>query len=143
VSSGSDARFSQTRGSYLGATADDLRARSLGGRVRALLDPRALFPRHGGIVLFANRLVLTGWDDGAEVTVHASEIAAISGRGDPTHDRLLAGALRRRAVRPVVVRHNNGEALYLLINYHGFPARNDNVFWVELLTDLLTGKGNS
>jgi len=107
----------------------------------AVLDPRALFPRHGLLVLLANRLVLTGWDDGAEVTVHASEIAAISGAYDSARDLPLVGNLRRPVAAPVVVRHNNGGTLYLLINHRWFPARNDNVFWSALLANWLLAKG--
>lgn len=95
------------------------------------------------LVLSANRLVLTGWDDGAEVTVHASEIAAISSAADSARDLPLVGNLRRPVAAPVVVRHNNGGMLCLLINHRRFPARNDNVFWSALLTDWLLAKGSA
>ncbi|HEV3357031.1 MAG TPA: hypothetical protein VG247_09565 [Pseudonocardiaceae bacterium] len=115
---------------YLGTTGRHLAALSRTDRVRAVLDPRALFPRRGNLSLFANRIVLDDWADDAAVTVHATEVATI--------DIAPAVArLRRAELRPVALVHRNGETLYLLINQRWLPARNDNVRWASLLGDWL------
>jgi hypothetical protein len=115
---------------YLGTTGRHLAELSRADRLRAVLDPRALFPRHGALSLFDNRLVLTGWEHDAPVTVHAREVAAI-GISPP-----VAG-LRRAQVRPLVLHHDNGETLYLMINHRWLPSRDDNAEWAELLTNWL------
>lgn len=90
-----------------------------------MLDPRALFSRHGTLSLFDNRIVLTGWEHGEPVTVYAREVVAI-GISPP-----VAG------LRPIMLRHDNGETLYLMINHRRFPSRDDNTRWSVLLADWL------
>lgn len=87
--------------------------------------------------LVTNRLLLTGWEQDATVTVHASEVARIDIAFAPSHQRLLVGGLREPDARPIAVRHANGETLYLLINQRWLPTRNDNAVWAALLTDWL------
>ena len=115
---------------YLGTTGRHLAALSRADRVRAVLDPRVLFPRRGTLSLFANRIALGNWADDATVTVHATEVATID-VAPPV------GGSRRTELRPVALVHRNGETLYLLINQRWLPARNDNMLWASLLVDWL------
>jgi hypothetical protein len=113
---------------YLGTTGRHLAALSRTDRMRAVLDPRALFPRRGMLSLFANRIVLDNWADEAAVTVHATEVDTID----------IAPAIAGlRRTEPVALLHRNGETLYLLINQHWLPARNDNARWASLLGEWL------
>ena len=115
---------------YLGTTGRHLAEVSRSDRLRAVLDPRALFPRHGALSLFDNKIVLSGWERNASVTVHAREIAWV-GISPP-----VAG-LRRAEVRPIALHYQNGETLYLMINQRWLPSRDDNAEWAVLLTSWL------
>jgi hypothetical protein len=111
---------------YLGTTGRHLAMVSRVDRLRAVLDPRALFPRQGALNLFDNRIVLTGWEQHASVTVHARELATID-TADLSSTRL----------RPIALHHTNGEILYLVINHRRLTNRDDNAEWVVLLADWL------
>ena len=115
---------------YLGTTGRHLAGVSRADRLRAVLDPRALFPRHGALSLFDNRIVLTGWEHDEPITVYAREVVTV-GISPPVD------GLRRAVVRPIVLHHHNGETLYLMINHRRFASRDDNAEWAVLLSSWL------
>ncbi|HEY2697692.1 MAG TPA: hypothetical protein VGJ45_19690 [Pseudonocardiaceae bacterium] len=116
---------------YLGTNGRHLAALTRADRLRAVLDPRALFPRSGTLTLFDNRIVLTGWEHDAPVTVHAREVATV-GIAPPV------ATLRRVVVRPIALHHDNGETLYLMINHRRLPNRDENAEWAVLLANWLS-----
>ena len=116
---------------YLGTTGAHLAALTRADRLRAVLDQRALFPRAGTLTLYANRIVLTGWEHDAPVTVHAREVAGI-GIAPPV------ATIRRVVVRPIALHHDNGDTLYLMINHRRLPHRDENAEWAVLLANWLS-----
>lgn len=116
---------------YLGTTGSHLAALTRADRLRAVLDPRALFPRSGTLTLFDNRIVLAGWAHHAPVTVHAREVTTV-GIAPPV------ATMRGVVVRPIAVRHHNGETLYLMINVRWLPNRDENAEWAVLLSNWLS-----
>jgi hypothetical protein len=116
-----------TTARYLGTTGRHLAELSRADRWWAMLDPRALFSRRGMLSLFGNRIVLGGWEPHASVTVYAREVESVG------ISSTVGG------VRPIVLRHRNGESLYLMVNHRSLPKRDDNVEWAALLGDWLVG----
>lgn len=116
---------------YLGTTGAHLAALTRADRLRAVLDQRALFPRSGTLTLYPNRIVLTGWEHDAPVTVHAREVATV-GIAPPV------ATIRRVVVRPIVLHHDNGDTLYLMINHRRLPNRDENAEWAVLLANWLS-----
>lgn len=112
---------------YLGTTGGQLAEVSRIGRWWGVLDARTLFPRRGALSLFDNRIVLAGWERHASVTVHARELGSV-GLSSPVG-----------GVRPIALRHRNGETLYLVINRRWLPGRDDNAEWVGVLRDWFAG----
>lgn len=113
---------------YRGATAAELAARSRWDSFKAAIDQRAIFPRSGAIVLHPNRLELTGWDDGRDITVHPAELAAVSNDFTELYGRFLGGGSKTLGA-PLVLELRSGTMLYLLVNHRWFTERTDNAVW--------------
>lgn len=112
---------------YLGTTGKHLAQSSRADRWRATLDPRVMFPRRGVLSLFGNRIVLGEWEPHVSVTVYAREVESVG----------ISSAVG--GMRPIALRHRNGETLYLLVNRRWLPKGDDNVEWAALLGDWLGG----
>ncbi|MEU3711034.1 hypothetical protein [Streptomyces catenulae] len=127
---------------YFGATAEDLADTGVGGRAKAIINQRALFPRRGTATLYNNRLVLTGWDNADYVTLFPREIDSISNEFTELYGRFLGGGLKK-AGAPVILHRTSGTEIYLLLNHRWFTERTDNNRWYKLLTNWLTTARNT
>jgi hypothetical protein len=120
---------------YRGTTAAELSTRTGWKTVRALIDQRAIFPRAGMIQLYLNRLELTGWDNGRDITVHPGELNSVSNEFTDLYGRIYGGSKTLGA--PLVLELRSGTLLYLLVNHRWFTERTDNAAWSGRLSQWL------
>ncbi|MGW6280096.1 hypothetical protein [Kribbella sp. NPDC055071] len=126
---------------YRGTTAVELSARSGWKAVRALIDQRAIFPRSGTIRLYLNRLELTGWDGGRDITIHPGELKSVSNEFTDLYGRIYGGGSKTLGA-PLVLELRSGTLLYLLVNHRWFTERTDNAAWSGRLSQWLMSSSN-
>lgn len=121
---------------YRGTTAAELAGRTRWETFRTAIDQRAVFPRTGTIRLFLNRLELTNWQDGHDITVHPGELAAVRNEFTDLYGRFLGGGSKTLGA-PLILELNSGTTLYLLTNHRWFTERTDNAQWSGRLSQWL------
>lgn len=121
---------------YRGTTAAELAARRRWDSFRAAVDQRAVFPRAGTVRLHPNRLELTGWETGRDITVLPAELVAVSNEFTDLYGRFLGGGSKTLGA-PLILELRSGTVLYLLVNHRWFTERTDNAHWTGRLTQWL------
>ncbi|PSK97691.1 hypothetical protein CLV63_10784 [Murinocardiopsis flavida] len=113
---------------YIAATADELRAAGPAAKVAAAIDQRVLFPHRGEAHLKPERLVFTGWDGDADVTVHRSEVTAVAREFTGLYGRFLGGGSKEWGA-PIVLTLTEGAQVYALFDHRAFLEKTDNPDW--------------
>ena len=113
---------------YRGTTAAELAGRRRWDSFKAAIDQRAVFPRAGTIRLHLDRLELTAWDQGNDITVHPRELIAVGNDFTDLYGRFLGGGSKTLGA-PLILELRGGTTLYLLTNHRWFTERTDNAQW--------------
>ncbi|MEW1644241.1 hypothetical protein [Streptomyces sp. NPDC091219] len=117
----------RARGDYVGATAEELRAKTGADRVSAGVSQKVLFQRRGTITLDGDRLVLGRWDGATDLTLRRAEITAVGTRFTELYGRFLGGLLN--AGKPLILDTTTAGQVYLLIDRKEFMETTRDRAW--------------
>ncbi|MGW3288595.1 hypothetical protein ACWDR3_28545 [Streptomyces sp. NPDC001002] len=126
----------QTRGDYVGATADELRAKTGADRISAGISQKVLFQRRGIITLDQDRLVLGGWSEGTDLILRRAEITKVETRFTELYGRFIGGLLN--AGKPLILDTTTVGEIYLLIDRKEFMETTRDREWERHITTWLT-----
>ncbi|MFJ4629232.1 hypothetical protein [Streptomyces sp. NPDC088847] len=128
----------RTRGEYVGATADELRAKTGADRVSAGVSQKVLFQRRGTITLDGDRLVLGQWDGSTDLTLRRADITAVEARFTRLYGRFLGGLLN--AGKPLILDTTTVGQVYLLIDRKEFMETTRDRAWERHITAWLAAE---
>jgi len=129
---------------YLAGTEEEIVSAKTGtGGLKALADPRTLFPHKGTWRIDGEMLVLAGWRE-----IAAEEAATLRLAFTDVYTRLIAGGSRGAfpgggfigsGGKPLVMDLKNGERIYLLLGYSWWTGRSHNPRELSRLERWLAG----
>ncbi|MFJ2161411.1 hypothetical protein [Streptomyces sp. NPDC087856] len=128
----------RTRGDYVGATADELRAKTGADRVSAGVSQKVLFQRRGTITLDGDRLVLGQWNGSTDLTLRRADITAVETRFTKLYGRFLGGLLN--AGKPLILDTTTVGQVYLLIDRKEFMETTRDREWERHITAWLAAE---
>lgn len=124
------------RGSYIGATAEELGHKHAQDKVAAGVTQKVLFQHRGEIQLYPDRLVLTGWSEDGDLVLDQQQITKVVVEFTALYGRFIGGLLN--AGKPLIVTVPTIGQLYLLVDRKEFMESTDDRRWARLLSDWLS-----
>ncbi|MGV9677344.1 hypothetical protein ACWDSJ_18890 [Nocardia sp. NPDC003482] len=120
-------------GTYIGATAAELRDKNTPDKAAALVSQKALFHRRGKIVLDPHTLLLSAWNDSGDLLLRPTDITAIERKFTDHYGRFVGGLLN--SGKPLILHTVPVGEIYLLIDRNEFLETTRNKTWAEALLD--------
>ncbi|PXX57378.1 hypothetical protein DFR70_11833 [Nocardia tenerifensis] len=120
-------------GTYVGATAAELREKGTPDKAAGLVSQKALFHRRGKITLDTDTLVLSDWNDSGDLILRPTEITAIERKFTDLYGRFLGGLLD--SGKPLILHTVSAGEIYLLIDRKEFMETTRNKAWAQALLD--------
>ncbi|MFC9433817.1 hypothetical protein [Nocardia sp. NPDC057030] len=114
-------------GSYIAATVAELRRHSAADKAAGIVSQRALFPRRGRIELDGQRLVLSDWSDGADLTLAPAAIVSLRREFTSLYGRFMGGLLN--AGKPLILETTTAGEIYILIDRREISEFTNNRRW--------------
>src|SRR5882757_45107 len=122
---------------YVGATADELRSNTAADKAAGAISQKALFKRRGTIELFADQIVLTGWNDDMSLALTRREITSVATSFTELYGRFIGGLLN--AGKPLILTVNEITEIYLLIDRKEFMETTQDRDWERRINEWLAG----
>jgi hypothetical protein len=120
-------------GTYIGATAADLRTNTAADKAAGAISQKALFRHRGDITLTDEALTLSGWsgtDSG--LVLRRADIAAITRKYTKLYGRFMGGLLNSGKPLILATATTAGE-IYLLIDRKELMETTRNARWEQAL----------
>lgn len=129
----SDGMTLTRRGTYIAATARELRTAGAARRWAAVINQRVLFRHRGEAELRPDRLVLGGWSE-TDLVVRAAQVTKIRRTFTSLYGRFLGGGSAEWGA-PVIIDAAPDLQIYLLFDHRAFLEKSSNVDWhLDLIT---------
>ncbi|MEV6555810.1 hypothetical protein AB0M22_08850 [Nocardia sp. NPDC051756] len=113
--------------SYIAATVAELRRHSSADKAAGFVSQRALFPRRGRIELDGERLVLSDWSDGDDLTLSPAAIVSLRREFTSLYGRFMGGLLN--AGKPLIMETTTAGEIYILIDRREISEFTNNRRW--------------
>ncbi|MFE9578558.1 hypothetical protein ACFYO1_19375 [Nocardia sp. NPDC006044] len=115
------------RGRYIAATVEELRRHSAADKAAGIVSQRALFPRRGRIELERQRLVLSNWSAGDDLTLSPTAIVSLRREFTSLYGRFMGGLLN--AGKPLILETTTAGEIYILIDRREISEFTSNRRW--------------
>jgi hypothetical protein len=119
-------------GSYIGATAEELRANTTADKIAGGISQKALFRRRGTIELNDDVLRLAGWGDTGDLELRPADISSVNRDFTDLYGRFIGGLLN--AGKPLIMQTTPAGEIYLLIDRKEFTETTHDREWQEAIT---------
>lgn len=119
-------------GSYIAATAEELRRHSAADKAAGIVSQRALFPRRGRIELEGQRLVLSNWSEGEDLTLSPADVVSLRREFTSLYGRFMGGLLN--AGKPLILETTTAGEIYILIDRREISEFTNNRRWEAAIT---------
>ncbi|KAA8887904.1 hypothetical protein F3087_12465 [Nocardia colli] len=118
--------------SYIAATVEELRRHSAADKAAGIVSQRALFPRRGRIELDGQRLVLSNWSAGDDLTLSPAAIVSLRREFTSLYGRFMGGLLN--AGKPLIMETTTAGEIYILIDRREISEFTNNRRWEAAIT---------
>lgn len=118
-------------GSYIAATADELRRNSLADKSAGIVSQKALFHRRGTIELRDDTLVLSGWNDRGDLVLARRDITSVRTEFTALYGRFMGGLLN--SGKPLILETTPAGEIYALIDRKEFTESTKDRQWAQAI----------